>query len=90
MRSRDAIEKSAAELQLHVERHRRLLLSVLEEHPEAGEMDICPYMDCLHERRLQQALVEVIKVLEHTRKAFKSKQLEELRKKMLRVLAEAD
>lgn len=43
----------------------------------------CP---CRH--RLKEILLEAIHVLEESRKAFKSKQLEALRKKLIKVLAE--
>ncbi len=38
--------------------------------------------------QLRQALYETIKVLEETRKAFKSKRLETLRKKLMKILME--
>ncbi|SHF95724.1 hypothetical protein SAMN02745206_02994 [Desulfacinum infernum DSM 9756] len=39
---------------------------------------------------LREALLETIQTLEESKKAFKSKQLEALRKKLIRVLAQAD
>jgi len=41
-----------------------------------------------HKHRLKGMLLETIQVLEESRKAFKSKQLEMLRKKLIKVLAE--
>ncbi len=38
--------------------------------------------------QLRQALYETIEVLEETRKAFKSKRLETLRKKLMKILME--
>ena len=43
---------------------------------------------CPHKQCLKETLLEVIGVLEDTRKAFKSKQLEGLRKKLVRILAD--
>jgi len=43
---------------------------------------------CPYKRRLKETLLETIQVLEESRKAFKSKQLETLRKKLIKVLAE--
>lgn len=43
---------------------------------------------CPHKQRLKETLLEAIQVLEESRKAFKSKQLEALRKKLIEVLAE--
>jgi hypothetical protein len=55
-----------------------------------------PHGDCPHlsaaaqagRRRLRETLADVIAVLEETRKSFKSKCLEALRKKLVGVLAE--
>ena len=55
---------------------------------EDVELNTCPLMDCPHRRRLKATLKETITVLEESRKAFKSKQLEALRKKLIGVLAE--
>jgi hypothetical protein len=43
---------------------------------------------CPYKHRLKETLLETIQVLEESRKAFKSKQLETLRKKLIKVLAE--
>lgn len=43
---------------------------------------------CPYKQRLKDTLLETIQVLEESRKAFKSKQLETLRKKLIKVLAE--
>ena len=45
---------------------------------------------CPHKRKLKEVLLESIQVLEESKKAFKSKQLETLRKKLTRILAEID
>ncbi|MCK4546979.1 MAG: hypothetical protein KAW17_05990 [Candidatus Eisenbacteria sp.] len=38
------------------------------------------------ERALRGAIVEAVEILDQTRKAFKSKQLEQLRSRLLRIL----
>ncbi|MBI5583017.1 MAG: hypothetical protein HY892_04275 [Deltaproteobacteria bacterium] len=43
---------------------------------------------CRHQRLLRKTLLETIQELEASRKAFKSKQLEALRKKLTAILAE--
>lgn len=43
---------------------------------------------CPHKQKLKETLLETIQVLEESKRAFKSRQLEELRKKLIGVLAE--
>ncbi|MBN1545500.1 MAG: hypothetical protein JW902_02455 [Syntrophaceae bacterium] len=57
---------------------------------EGGDMpllhqgvSVCPY-----KQRLKETLLETVQVLEESRKAFKSKQLEALRKRLIEVLVE--
>ncbi len=98
MSVQEAVRRSAEELQLRVETHRRLLAQALEGGDagpgiDAGPLTDSPHGDCSHEdcphrRRLRETLADVIAVLEATRKAFKSKQLETLRKRLIGVLAE--
>jgi hypothetical protein len=89
----EAVRKSAEELQLRVETHCRLLAQEVEGGDSRAETDACPLVDsphgdCPHRRRLKEMLADVIAVLEETRKSFKSKRLEALRKKLVGVLAE--
>ena len=88
MTAQDAIRQSAEELQARVEEHRRLLLLAL----EGGDGQLvearCFYPDCPHKRRLREVVLGAIRVIEDTRRAFKSKQLEALRKRLIQVLAE--
>ncbi len=93
MSAHEAVRKSAEELQLRVETHRRLLARAMEGGDARTGGDACPLVDsphgdCPHRRRLRKTLADVIAVLEETRKAFKSKQLETLRKRLIGVLAE--
>jgi hypothetical protein len=51
-------------------------------------MDLCPRRS--RELMMKTAIKEAIDVLEESRKAFKSKRLEALRKKLTQVLIDAD
>ena len=89
-RALEVVRLNAEELQRRFEQHLRLLERAVEGddagHDEAGETCVLP--DCPHRRRLRETLAEAIAILEETRKAFKSKRLEALRKRFIRVLAE--
>lgn len=50
---------------------------------QSGCSDSCP-----SRRALQRVLVETIEALEQTRRSFKSRQIETLRKKLTRILLE--
>ena len=52
--------------------------------PYIGE---CHLISCPHRQRLSQVLLETIEVLDATKKSFKSKQLEMLRKQLIQELA---
>jgi hypothetical protein len=84
----DILQASARELQQRAEEHRRLITAAIEENDVRGVLDACHLSDCSHRQELKEILVEAISVLEDTRKAFKSRQIEALRKKMIRILAE--
>ena len=91
MTTAEALAKSADRLRRLSEEHCRLVarLAGVEGGGEpSDETDVLP--DCLHERRMKSVLVEVIAVLEETRRAFRSKRLETLRKRLIGVLAESD
>jgi hypothetical protein len=82
----DALSRSAAELLTVTERH-RALLRALSAGVDPGDGG-CLLRDCAQRRHLRRALREAIEVLEDTRRSFKSKQLEALRRQLIRVLAE--
>ncbi len=89
----EAVRKSAEELQQRVEAHCRLLAQAMEGGDAKTWIETCPledspHGDCPHRRKLRETLADAITVLEETRKAFKSKQLEALRKRLIGVLAE--
>ncbi|MBW2074588.1 MAG: hypothetical protein JRI58_07570 [Deltaproteobacteria bacterium] len=84
MTVQEALNQSAQELQQQLEEHRRLLVRAIEGDAGGIEIENCLLLACPHKRTLKG----VLGVLEETRKAFKSKRLEVLRKKLIRVLAE--
>ncbi|HVX65399.1 MAG TPA: hypothetical protein VHA11_02290 [Bryobacteraceae bacterium] len=86
MTERALLDQSLEDLRLLVERHRRLLRTALEgQAPDGSE---CFWSDCPHRRALMELTLHAVEVLDDTRKAFKSKRLEELRKDFLKVLTE--
>ncbi|HNR32320.1 MAG TPA: hypothetical protein PKI11_15620 [Candidatus Hydrogenedentes bacterium] len=80
------LTESLAELERVIARHRRLLEGMAA--PGARADAGCAEAACPCRRVLRDTLVESIAVLEETRKAFKSKQLAALRRKLMRTLAE--
>ena len=85
-----AIDKSAEELHQRIDMHHYLMNTVLEQR--VGDESIKRLSLSSHsydQSRLKEAIKETIEVLEQTRKAFKSKRLEALRKKLTQVLIES-
>jgi len=88
----DAINTSAKGIQQGIEMHCCLVTSILE-----GEVDgrnLRPLLDLgpkrTRELRLEKAIQEAIDELEESRKAFKSKRLEALRKRLTQALIDTD
>ena len=83
-----AIDRSAEELHRQIDMHRCLVASILEKRVDERNLqallDFRPLRS--RETRLSEAIRETIEVLEESRKAFKSKRLEALRKKLTVVL----
>jgi len=82
------IERSTQDLHHRVDMQQHVLLSILGQIKDGCPADICALVDCPHRRLLRQVLAETIEVLEETKKAFKSKRLEGLRKRLMYVLME--
>jgi hypothetical protein len=82
------IERSTQDLHQRVDMQQHVLLSILGQIKDGCPVDLCPVVDCPHRRLLRQVLSETIEVLEETKKAFKSKRLESLRKRLMHVLME--
>jgi len=85
-----AIDRSAEELHQKIDMHRYLMAAILEQKMDGGNIKQLSLTACSpDETRLKEALRETIEILEESRKAFKSKRLEALRKKLTQVLIEA-
>ena len=59
------------------------------ERKARGEpIDFCPLVDCRARERYRNVVQEAVRVLDDTRRSFKSRQLEDLRRKLETVLVE--
>ena len=86
---REYVTKVSEEIALRVAHERDIVLTFLEDDaPKEGCIAYCPLVDCGPQQKYRAALQEAVTVLEETRRSFKSRQLEELRKKLQAVLAE--
>jgi len=85
-----ALGRSADELHRHIELHRKLVTSMLGTGVDEGDIQalfhVCPRRN--REARLREASQETIEVLDESRKAFKSKRLEALRKRLTTLLVD--
>ncbi|MCD6262032.1 MAG: hypothetical protein J7J52_03300 [Deltaproteobacteria bacterium] len=81
------IDISTKELHQRIDMHRYLMATILDQRVGDGTLKRLSLSPCSPvETRLREALSETIEVLEQTRKAFKSKRLEALRKRLTQVL----
>ncbi len=85
MTAHELLIKNVEDIQVMLEDH-CCLLNCLKEGGDTPVLRQC-VSACLYKQRLKETLLETIRVLEESRKAFKSKQLEALRKKLIEVLA---
>ncbi len=86
----EIIDRSTSDLHNRVDMQRHILKTVIEK--KINRAEICPdciFSDCPYKKRLKEVLTETIGVLEDTKKAFKSKRLELLRKRLMQVLQES-
>ena len=87
-----ALHASVNELQQGIKLHSRLITSMLYSASDPGSPE--PFCADLPARsrevRFREVIQEAIGVLEESRKAFKSKRLEALRKRLTQVLIEAE
>ncbi len=87
-----ALSSSVNDLKQKIDVHCQLLSSLMGEQAMGTDMASflgrCPGKS--RELMLKEAIREAIKVIEDSRKAFKSKKLEALRKKLTSVLIEDD
>lgn len=85
MATSELLEQSLADLESQMDRHRKILQAVVEGRPEMAQAD-CGWAGCRHRRKLCSVLLEAIAAMDETRKAFKSRQLENLRKEFALLL----
>lgn len=78
------VRESLAQLKFRLDEHARLL-GLADSQPVEG----CS-CDCGHKILLKRLLAETVFELEKTRTSFKSKQIEQLRKKFIALLAQLD
>ncbi len=86
MTHRELFEHSLAELQLQVAKHAKLA-EVAFEGRQPDNLQ-CVWSCCPHQRMLNKLLLETVQALDDTRKSFKSRQLEQLRKRLLDALSQ--
>ena len=84
------IDKSTEDLHQRIDMHRYLMAAILDKKVGENTLDHVFLPDPHRELRLKGAIRDTIEVLEETRKAFKSKRLEVLRKTLTSVLIESE
>lgn len=84
----ELIDKSTEELHQKIDMHRYLMATILDKKVSEKGLNHIPLPSSHRESRLKETIKETIEVLEETKKAFKSKRLEVLRKKLTQVLIE--
>jgi hypothetical protein len=88
----NALNTSIKDLQQGIDMHCCLVASILEEQVDERNLlpllALCPKQS--RELKLKEAIKEAIDVLEESRKAFKSKRLEALRKRLTQILIDTD
>ena len=82
------IERSTRDLHDRVNMQQNVLLTILGKIKSPPSLDLCSTADCPHKRQFCRVLLETIEILEETKKSFKSKRLEELRKRLTDLLKE--
>lgn len=82
------IEKSTQDLHDRVNMQKYVLLNVLGRVKDKSPVELHPVVDEPFRKLFRRVLAETIEVLEETKKAFKSKKLEELRRRLMDVLKE--
>jgi len=84
------IDKSTEDLHQRIDMHRYLMAAILDKRVSENTLHNVLIPDPRRELRLKGAIRDTIEVLEESRKAFKSKRLEVLRKKLTEVLLESE
>jgi len=84
----EIIDKSTEELHQQINMHRYLMATILDKKISEKRFNEIILPNSHRELQLKEAIKETIEVLEESRKAFKSKSLEVLRKNLIKVLTE--
>jgi len=84
----EIIDKSTEELHQKINMHRYLMATILDKKISEKRLNEIILPNSHRELRLKETIKETIEVLEETRRAFKSKRLEVLRKNLIKVLTE--
>lgn len=86
-----ALNRSVKELQQGIDTHTCLIASILGNRVDARNLkpvlENCPSRT--REMMMKAAIMDAIEVLDESRKSFKSRQLETLRKRLTQVLVDA-
>jgi hypothetical protein len=86
MTVREVLAASIKDIRMKIQEHERLFEHFNEKgEPGVPDLQLVNYRS---DQRLKKVILETIEILENSRKAFKSKELEALRIKLIRVLAE--
>ncbi|HZT68547.1 MAG TPA: hypothetical protein VFC10_02200 [Terriglobia bacterium] len=86
---RDYVNGIASELTGKIEHQREVLLKFIEDCENDGrQIDYCPLIKCGPRQKYRAAVLDAIQVIEETRRSFKSRQLEDLRKRLENLVAE--
>ncbi len=82
-----AVAESIEQLMVLFDRHKQLVSAAFSANVDV-QQEKCVTVTCPCRRQLRETAAEMIIVLDETRKSFKSKQLAQLRHKLLRLLME--
>ncbi|PYV14888.1 MAG: hypothetical protein DMG21_16710 [Acidobacteria bacterium] len=86
---REYLTTITEELKARIEQQRLATLALLNERGgESPSIAYCPLVDCRPNQRLREAIRQAVEVLDDTRRSFKSRQLEELRRRLEAALVE--
>ncbi|SEM64300.1 hypothetical protein SAMN04489760_12930 [Syntrophus gentianae] len=83
----DLLARNLEEIQAAL-KDQESLLDCLRKGGDIPVLSSCVSGSCPHRQKFKETLLDAISVLEESRKSFRSKQLEALRKKLTRVLVE--
>jgi len=86
----EVIDKSTEELHQKIDMHRYLMATILDKKVGEKRLNHMLLSNPKRELRLSNAIKDAIEILEETRKAFKSKRLEVLRKRLTQVLTKPE